>query len=137
MKAVNFPWRRTGTITLTDPEVRAACHDTVEGCRVDFSGKITTDSSPGAHTLLLQRLNSVDCRSLTVDLYDVEYIDTSGLAMLIELLRHSRLAGKTLQLSGLREQPRYLLESTGLLHLFRVVDRNGQPGAGAVSGGIV
>jgi len=58
-----------------------------------------------------------------VDLYDVEYLDTSGLAMLIELLRTARVTGKTLQLSGLREKPRYLLEASGLLHLFPEVNR--------------
>ena len=106
------------------------CRDTTEGCRVEFSGRITIDSSPGLHSLLLRRLQSPNCRTLTVDLYDVEYIDTSGLAMLMELLRAARLTGKALQLSGLREKPRYLLEAAGLLHLFREVDREVQPRLG-------
>lgn len=101
--------------------------DSADGCRVELSGRITIDSSPSVEALLLRRVQSPNCRTLTVDLYDVAYIDTSGLAMLMELLRATRLKGKELRLSGLRERPRYLLEATRLLHLFQEVDREGRP----------
>ncbi|HXK06480.1 MAG TPA: STAS domain-containing protein [Verrucomicrobiae bacterium] len=126
-KPLNFPWLRSGTTTSVDAEVRAACRDGADGCRVELSGRITIDSSPDLQTLLLRRVESPDCRTLTVDLYDVAYIDTSGLAMLMELLRAARLQAKDLRLSGLRERPRYLLEATRLLHLFQEVDREGRP----------
>jgi len=80
------------------------------------------------HELLQRRLQSPACKTLVVDLYDVAYIDTSGLAMLMELLRAARLSGKALQLSGLRGKPRYLLETSGMLHLFQEVDPVAQPG---------
>jgi anti-anti-sigma regulatory factor len=38
--------------------------------------------------------------------------------MLVETLKAARTQGKTFHLSGLRERPRYLLETTRLLHLF-------------------
>lgn len=88
-----------------------------EESRVKLSGRITIDSAPEFRALLLQKLAS-DCQVLTIDFCDVTYIDTSGLAVLIELLRAAKRLRKTLQLSGLRERPRYVLESTGLLHLF-------------------
>jgi len=103
---------------------------------VELSGRITIDSSPGVHAQLLRRLQSPNCRTLTVDLYDVEYIDTSGLAMLIELLRAARLMGKAFRLSGLREKPRYLLEVTGLLHLFQEVDREARSNGALPCGGV-
>ena len=126
-KPVNLPWLRSGTTASVDAEVRAACRDGADGCRVELSGRITIDSSPDLQSLLLRRVQSPDCSTLTVDLYDVAYIDTSGLAMLMEVLRAARLRGKDLRLSGLRERPRYLLEVTRLLHLFREVDREGRP----------
>jgi len=132
---VNFTWLRSGTASL-DPEIRAACRNSSDGYGVELSGRITIDSSPGVHAQLLRRLQSPNCKTLTVDLYDVEYIDTSGLAMLIELLRAARLMGKAFQLSGLRERPRYLLEATGLLHLFWEVDRELQPSPGLPCGGV-
>ena len=124
---MNFPWRRSETSAFAEPEVRAASHDAADGCRVELSGRITIDSSPDLQSLLLRRVQSPKCSTLTVDLYDVAYIDTSGLAMLMELLRAARLQGKDLRLSGLRERPRYLLEATRLLQLFQEVDREGRP----------
>ena len=122
---MNLPWLRSGT-NASDAEVRATCRDGADGCRVELSGRITIDSSPDLQSLLLRRVQSPNCSTLTVDLYDVAYIDTSGLAMLMELLRAARLRSKELRLSGLRERPRYLLEATQLLHLFQEVDR-GRP----------
>jgi anti-sigma B factor antagonist len=83
-----------------------------------LAGSITIDSSPELRRVLLRILKASDCRRLTLDFSAVVYIDTSGLAVLIEVLRSARQLGKRLQLSGLRERPRYLLESTGLLRLF-------------------
>jgi anti-sigma B factor antagonist len=88
-------------------------------CLVKLSGRITIDSSPRLREFLLLRVESASCQSLTVDLYEVEYIDTSGLAILVETLRAARLQGKALSLSRLRERPRYLLETSRLLHLFQ------------------
>jgi len=124
---VNFPWQRSETSDSADPEVRATCRDGADCCRVELSGRITIDSSPDLQSLLLRRVQSPNCTALTVDLYDVAYIDTSGLAMLMELLRAARLQDKEIRLSGLRERPRYLLEATRLLHLFREVDRERRP----------
>jgi len=84
-------------------------------------GSITIDSSPELRRVLLRTLKAPDCRRFTLDFSGIVYIDTSGLAVLIEVLRSARQLGKTLQLSGLRERPRYLFESTGLLRLFEEV----------------
>lgn len=87
-------------------------------CRVSLSGRISIDSAPDLRNLLLERLKPSTCEGLTVEFQEVTYIDTSGLAILLELLKASHDHGKTLRLSGLRERPRYLLEATGLLPLF-------------------
>jgi len=102
-----------------DPDVNAITRDRGDECGISVSGRITIDSSPGLDALLRRSLDSAGCRFLTVDLYDVSYMDTSGLAMLVELLKAARTRGKTLRLSGLREKPRYLLQATRLLHLFQ------------------
>jgi anti-sigma B factor antagonist len=83
-----------------------------------LDGSITIDSSPELRRVLLQMLKAPDSRRLTLDFSEVDYIDTSGLAVLIEALRSARQLGKSLQLTGLHERPRYLLESTGVLRLF-------------------
>lgn len=82
------------------------------------SGRITIDSSPGLRAELLQVLESDGCRRLTVDFHEVSYIDTSGVAILMEVLQVARAAGKAFQLENLQKRPRYLFQAIGLLHFF-------------------
>ena len=104
--------------------------DQGDHCHVSLSGRITIDSSPDIRSRLLQRLQSRQCQGLTVDLYNVDYIDTSGLAILVEMLKAARDQGKTFHLSRLRERPRYLFETSRLLHLFE--DGNPQASVSAL-----
>lgn len=98
-----------------------------EKCCVKLTGRITIDSSPDLRLFLLRKLGSIACPVFTVDLGEVTYMDTSGLAVLVEFLKAVRQSSKRLQLSGLREKPRYLLEATRVLHLFEEVDSSCRP----------
>jgi anti-sigma B factor antagonist len=118
---VALPWQKATKASLGG-DIRAVWEHRGAECAVSLSGRITIDSSPDLRELLLQRVKSPESRSLTVDFYEVAYVDTSGLAMLIEVLKAARCQGKTLSLSRLRERPRYLLEATRLLHLFHEVN---------------
>ena len=111
-------WRTKRRPEFSNEEIRAVCDELGSVFRVRLSGRITIDSTPGLRTLFLDRLGSPNCQTLTVDCSEVSYVDTSGLAMWLETLRAARIRGKAFQLSGLRERPRFLLESTRLLHLF-------------------
>ena len=101
-----------------DTGLEIQCSQQGSQCRVSLSGRITIDSAPDLRVLLLRRLEDPKCQGLTVDFYDVVYIDASGLAILLEALKASRAQQKTFHLSRLRERPRYLMETTRLLHLF-------------------
>ena len=97
--------------------------ETTLQCRGDdsvvvVSGEITIDSSPDLLALLLSQFQTGNCESLTLDLYGVERVDTSGLAVLLEALKAARTSRRQFHLRGLRDRPRYLLEATGLLHFF-------------------
>jgi len=108
--------RKMTTVSLDD--IRAACEQHGSECQVSLSGRITIDSSPDLRALLLRQVESSSCQILTADFREVDYIDTSGLALLVEVLKAARTQGKAFHLSGLQERPRYLLEATRLLHLF-------------------
>lgn len=54
---------------------------------------------------------------LILQLTDVPYMDTTGEGNLSSIVRHFKKQGGTIVLSGLQEQPRKLLEKTGLLNL--------------------
>lgn len=87
--------------------------------RVDLSGRITVDSAPEFRASLLGMLRAPDCQRLEVSFSEVTYIDTSGIAVLIEALKSARRFGKKIELSGLHDRPLYLLESSGLLSFFK------------------
>lgn len=112
-----FFWQSAAPGSL-DAEIRAVSEDHGSECRVLLSGRITIDSSPGLRALLLRRLGTPGCEILTADLGDVAYVDTSGIAILVEVLKAARNQGKLFHLSRLQDRPRFLLEATRLLPLF-------------------
>ncbi|MGW0286248.1 STAS domain-containing protein [Streptomyces sp. NPDC003236] len=56
---------------------------------------------------------SIRDRVLCLDLAGVSFMDASGLGLLQSLLRDTEAEGGTLELSGLQDQPRRVLELTG------------------------
>jgi len=115
-----LPFHRKKTIVTAGIETAFQPRGT--NCLGSISGRITIDSSPDLRLLLLAALQESHCEILTVDLHQVDYIDTSGLAVLLEVLRAARILNKRFQLSGLGERPRYLLEMARLLPLFDEAD---------------
>ena len=108
--------------TVTNPESESDFRIRVEQhgpkSRAEVSGRIDIDSSPEFRASILRMLRVPDCQCLEVSFNEVDYIDTSGLAVLVDALKSARQLGKKLELSGLQERPRFLLESTGLLRFF-------------------
>ena len=88
------------------------------GALVSLGGRLTIDSSPELRNQLLAVLYGEKLENLVIDLSDVPYVDLSGVATLLEALRITRSRKTGLQLRGLHDRPRYLLEVTGLLSLF-------------------
>jgi anti-anti-sigma factor len=109
-------------------ELRVSCLRRGIECQLLLSGRINIDSSPALRSLLIECLQSPQCRKLTVELYDLLYLDTSGLAVFVEVLKVAYVLGKIFQLTGLRNRPLYLLETTQLLHLFTPKEGQTMPG---------
>jgi anti-sigma B factor antagonist len=83
------------------------------------SGRINVDSSPDLRDCLLAILSAEPLpRAITVDLAGVPYIETSGLATLIEALRIARHHQIIFCLQGLSGSVLRLFEVTGVLTLF-------------------
>jgi anti-sigma B factor antagonist len=105
---------------LVDGEIQAKWDYAGSDCRVSLSGRITIDSSPDLHEVLLEKVRDSSCGGLTIDFDGVTYMDTSGLAMLVELLRFTRERGKSFRIQQLRGRPRFLLEAAQLGRLFNL-----------------
>jgi anti-sigma B factor antagonist len=113
-----FPWRKMTKAMARSEDVVTVFKHRGSECQALLTGRITIDSSPDLRETLLKQLASLSCRTLTIDFNEVAYVDTSGLAMLVEILKAARTQGKEFQLTGLKERPRYLLETTRLLRFF-------------------
>lgn len=93
-------------------EVKAATITTVA-----FEGRIAVNNSDKMRRKLLAALRSRPAQ-ITVDLSQVTYMDSSGLATLLEAVRVARKQGTRLVLEGLSGQPRQLFEVADLRGLF-------------------
>ena len=86
---------------------------------VSISGRVAIDTSSQMRDRLADALRSKP-DAITIDLSAVDYMDTSGLATLIEAMRLARQQNTQLLLRGVQEQPRYLLRVSDLDHVFLI-----------------
>ena len=101
-----------------------------EGNSVHLRGRLNIDSSPALRDRLMALLGAQSPEAVIVDLSDVSYIDSSGLATLIEGLGVARMRQTTLCVQGLHGRLLQLFQATGLFSLF---ETNGCKGASSVS----
>jgi anti-sigma B factor antagonist len=85
---------------------------------VRLNGRVNIDSSPEFRDQLLALLQRESSEAIMVDLADVPYMDTSGIATLIEALKIARHRKIVFCLRGLTGSVLHLFEVTGLLALF-------------------
>ena len=99
-------------------DVHSASEASAIGGDVVLHGRITVENSGVMRRALSDALRAKPA-TVSVDLSDVAYIDTSGLATLVEAVRIARKQGARLILSGMKDQPRYLFE---IAHIDRFID---------------
>jgi anti-sigma B factor antagonist len=89
---------------------------------IKLSGRLDMNTSPNLRkaALALFTKRKHKCKNLTIDFANASYIDTSGLATLIEILVTAKEQRAQLVLSGLNEKARYLLDVNGLTGFFRI-----------------
>jgi anti-sigma B factor antagonist len=92
---------------------------TKEGSVMYLRGRLNIESSPNLrqHLLAILRRQSPP-ETMVVDLGEVTYMDTSGVATLIEGLKIARMGHINLRLQGLRGRLLHLFQATGLSSLF-------------------
>jgi len=86
---------------------------------ISIQGRVTVDNSGDMRRTLCNALRSKP-ETVTVDLSSVDYIDSSGLATLLEAMRNARKQKARLVLRGVQGQTRYFLEITRLDRLFDI-----------------
>jgi anti-sigma B factor antagonist len=91
--------------------------ETKDGTLVSLSGRVDIDSSPAFRDRLLALIESRRAR-VSVNLFAITQIDSSGIATLIEALKIAHANQTELTLQGLHDDLLRLFEFTGILSLF-------------------
>ena len=92
-----------------------------QGTRVvAFKGEVDLESSPAARELLLKCFDTP--RKVIVDLSEVTYIDSSGVASLVEALQAAKKNGSRFALAASSEPTRRVLELARLDKVFTMYE---------------
>jgi anti-sigma B factor antagonist len=85
---------------------------------VDVTGDIDMGTSPSLRKTLLESLKRSP--RLVVNMRDVRYVDSSGIASLVEVLKEARNTQKKLILFGLNKAVQEVLQLTRLTRIFEI-----------------
>ena len=83
-----------------------------------FSGEVDLEHSPAARQVLLECVGRG--KKVLVDLSAVEYIDSSGVASLVEAFQRAKKAGQGFALVAVNEAPRRVLQLARLDKVFTI-----------------
>ena len=89
---------------------------------LDISGDIDLVNSPEVRGLLLHELRENRRPRVLINLSKVRYMDSSGVASLVEGLKASRDLGSRFILFGLSRNAREVLQLSRLLSVFEIYD---------------
>jgi len=87
---------------------------------LDVTGHIDIGSSPALRRAMLNQLKTSE--RLAANLAEVKYIDSSGIASLLEVLKEARVANKKFVLFGLTAAVREVLQLTRLTGVFEIYE---------------
>jgi anti-sigma B factor antagonist len=93
---------------------------------VDVSGDIDLASSPEVRKALLHEVRDNRRPRVVMNLSEVRYIDSSGVASLVEGLKASRDIGSRFILVGLSGPAREVLQLSRLVKVFEIYDTEGE-----------
>ena len=99
-------------------EINVENHDA--GPLLRLRGRLNIDSSPQFRDRLLATVRAESRKFVVVDFAEVVYIDSSGLATLIEGLKVAHNCESKLSVQGLQGRLLHLFEVTGVLSLFEM-----------------
>jgi anti-sigma B factor antagonist len=87
----------------------------------DVQGEIDLHNSPELRTALIGMLDNSKAKKLVLNLGQVPYMDSSAIAVLVELLQKMRRTGGRVVLTSLQPRVKGLLEIARLDTLFNLV----------------
>jgi anti-sigma B factor antagonist len=92
----------------------------------DLTGDIDLATSPELRKALLHELRDLKMPRVVLNLGGVRYMDSSGVASLVEALKASRDVGSRLILFGLNKTVREVLQLSKLVRIFEICETEEQ-----------
>jgi anti-sigma B factor antagonist len=86
--------------------------------RISVTGRLVIESSPRFRVSVLKAIRKAGA-ALVIDLSALSYLDTSGVATLLEAARVASAQGMRLRVIGLTGEPKMLAQITELDIIFR------------------
>ena len=93
---------------------------------IDLSGQVDLFSSPKMRIAILEAVNSKQVSRVAINMSQVSYIDSSGVASLVEGLQLARSRSCRLILFGLQQGAREVLELARLDKIFDIRATEGE-----------
>jgi len=87
--------------------------------RISVTGRLAIESSPRFRASLMKAIRNATSAVLVIDLSALSYLDTSGVATLLEAARVASSQRVRLRVIGLAGEPRMLAQITELAVIFR------------------
>ena len=87
--------------------------------RISVTGGLVIESSPRLRVLLMKAIRKGTSAVLVIDLSGLSYLDTSGVATLLEAARVASGRGVRVRVTGLTGEPRMLAQIVELDVIFR------------------
>jgi anti-sigma B factor antagonist len=112
-------WQNMGLMPQRPP-LKISARQVGDTVILDLTGDITLFNSPEIRKALIDQLREQRVSHLVLNMLDVPYVDSSGVASLVEGLKISRDLKSRFALYGLSKSARTVLELTHLLRVFEV-----------------
>jgi len=106
-------------------DFRVETHTTGRVTTLSLGGELDLLSSPALEQEL-EHTNSSDCDVILLDLRELEFMDSTGLHVLVKAHQRAQDAGRSLVLTRGSEQVQRLLDLTGVAELIRIVESPAQ-----------
>ena len=93
-------------------------------------GEVDVAASPILREALVELIDGMGALSITLDLGEMGFLDSTGVGVLVGALRSVRAKGGSLVLTQIRPNVRKVLDIAGLLEIFGVTPPEGVAAAG-------
>ena len=90
--------------------------------RISVTGRVVIESSPRFRAALMKAIGTATTAVLVIDLSALSYLDTSGVATLLEAARVASVQRVRLRVIGLTGEPRMLAQIAELDVIFRAYE---------------